>query len=194
MPTVQEFFDLVEARDGHFRMESGLHARRWLELDRLFDNPSRLEPFIHPLTLLLKDFTPDTVCGPQDGGARLAAFLAPALNCGALAAHRLPDQGDGLYAARYGLGDNRPMRGKRVVVVDDVISAGSSVRATVAALQDQGAAVAAVGALVLLGTAAQSFFTPRGIATVAHLRGDIEMWPPQECPLCRSGAPLEQRA
>ena len=194
MPTAQSFYDLVESRDGHFRMESGLHARRWLDLDGLFEVPARLQPFTAPLASSLKNFAPEVICGPQDGGALLAALLAPQLACAALAAHRLPDSGGDLYAARYELSNGASTAGKRVAVVDDVISAGSSVRATVGALQGQGATVVAVGALLLLGTAARAFFVPRGIAVVAPAHGDIEMWPPQDCPLCRSGAPLERRA
>jgi orotate phosphoribosyltransferase len=41
-PTAKAFLDLVAARHGHFRLESGHHGRLWLDLDSLFAESGRL--------------------------------------------------------------------------------------------------------------------------------------------------------
>ena len=77
-------------------------------------------------------------------------------------------------------------------LVDDVMSAGSSLRATFAAVEAQGARTVVIGALHVLGGAGVDFFLQRGLTVETLGRGDYEMWRPDRCPLCAAGAPLER--
>ncbi len=83
------------------------------------------------------------------------------------------------------------MGGHRVAVVDDVISAGSSVRATVAAVTAAGASTVAVGTLLAMGTTAVEHLTSLGLPVEALGQHEFAFWRPGECPHCRTGAPLE---
>lgn len=56
---------LLEARRGHFLLESGHHGDLWLALDRLFVRPARLEPFAAELGERLAAHGIDGVCAPQ---------------------------------------------------------------------------------------------------------------------------------
>jgi orotate phosphoribosyltransferase len=60
---------------------------------------------------------------------------------------------DGLFGTRYELPPaHRPrLRGRRVALVDDVMSAGSALRATLVALQSAGAMPVVAGGLTPLG-------------------------------------------
>jgi orotate phosphoribosyltransferase len=88
----------------------------------------------------------------------------------------------------------RPMvRAKRVAIVNDVISAGSAVRGAFEDLRALGAEVVAVGALLVLGSVFEPFAAQHGVALDALERSPYELWPPQQCPLCVAGAPLERR-
>ena len=77
-------------------------------------------------------------------------------------------------------------------MVDDVISAGSSVRATIAALEDAGAAIAAAGALLVLGDVGRTHLTARGLPVAALGHRAFVLWTVAECPRCRDGIPLER--
>ena len=77
-------------------------------------------------------------------------------------------------------------------MVDDAISAGSSVRATVAALAEAGAGVAVAGTFLLLGDVAAGHFAALGIPIEALERRELALWNPDACPLCRRGVPLEE--
>ena len=79
-------------------------------------------------------------------------------------------------------------------MVDDVMSAGSSLRATHAALLDAGAIPVALGALLILGDAGVQHFTQMGITVEAPARAPFAMWPPEVCPLCAAGMPIENIA
>jgi orotate phosphoribosyltransferase len=98
-----------------------------------------------------------------------------------------------LYQAVYRLpsSQRKQAAGERVAVVDDVISAGSSARATVAELEAAGARVQVVGALLLLGNKAVEHFSQRQIPVVAPARRAFEMWEPDQCPHCKAGKPLQ---
>ena len=187
--------DLVSARNGHFALESGYHGALWLDLDALFAVPSRIRPLAEELAALLAPHRPEVICGPLLGGAFLAQLVAQALDVEFAFAAR-DDVGaasGGLFGARYVIPRAVAARleGRRVALVDDVMSAGSSLRATHAAVAAAGASTVAVAALLVLGTAGESHFRTLGIAVEALARDAYTLWRPDECPLCRAGTPLE---
>jgi orotate phosphoribosyltransferase len=51
--------------------------------------------------------------------------------------------------------------------------------------------VVAIGALLVLGTSIVAFADERGVQLEALARLPGNMWLPADCPLCRSGVPLE---
>lgn len=180
---------------GHFLLESGYHTDLWLTLDALFADPQSVAPFVAGLAERLRPQAVSAVCGPLLGGAFLAQAVATNLGVGFWYAEARPAAGAGLFQTEYHL---RPAirqlaPGQRVAVVDDVISAGSSVRATVEALSAAGASVAVVGALMVLGDAAVTHFAARGVPVETLQKRDFVLWTPDDCPLCRAGAPLETR-
>jgi orotate phosphoribosyltransferase len=185
---------LVQGRRGHFRFESGHHSNFWLELDTLFVRPAALRLHVQALARLIAAHEVEGVCGPLTGGAFLGQAVATELGCEFYFTERVAAQ-DG--AALYGVGYRLPaglharVRGKRVAVVDDVISAGSAVRGTAAALAEGGATPVAVGALLLLGDAAPRHFAAQGIPVAAVAQAPGEWWTPAECPLCAAQIPLE---
>src|SRR4030095_5095058 len=83
------------------------------------------------------------------------------------------------------------IRGKRVAVVDEVISAGSSGRATIAALDAAGATTVVVASLATLGDEASTFLDARGLPLETLARKSFPLWKPDDCPLCEQGVPLE---
>jgi len=194
-PEVSEnLLSLVAPRRGHFRLESGHHSGLWLDLSRMFIEPRRVQPFVVNLARAIQPYDVAGVCGPLVGGALLAQMLASALDVEFFFTEReLPRARDGLYGVRYRLPDGvqAAVRGRRIAIVDDAISAGSAVRGTLVELEAHGAETAVVATLLLLGSAAAPYFTERGLPLEAVARVPFELWVPAECPLCASGAPFE---
>jgi orotate phosphoribosyltransferase len=83
------------------------------------------------------------------------------------------------------------VRGRRVAIVNDVISAGSAVRGALADLDAIGARVVAIASLVVLGDAIVTFARERAIALETLAQLPYGLWTPGECPLCRAGVPVE---
>jgi orotate phosphoribosyltransferase len=187
-------FDLVFAREGHFALESGHHSNVWLNLDLLFSDPRRVMPFVTVLANALRPYNVTVVCGPLLGGAFLAQLIAHVLGTKFCFTERVADgKTSGLYPASYSLPVvfRKRIRGRRVAIVDDVMSAGSALRATYAELKRYDVEPVVAGALLVLGTAGEDFFLERSVAVEAVARRGLELWPPGECPQCRSGVPLE---
>ena len=186
--------DLAGSRRGHFQMESGYHSALWFDLDALFDDGPRVDPFVDQLAAKLTAYDAEVVCGPATGGATLAGLIARRLGCAFAFTEAGVADSTGLFKARYVLPPQfaDSLRGKRVALVDDVMSAGSSLRATLAEVEARSGRTVVIGALHVLGTAGVDYFLQRGLAVEAVGRGDYEIWRPDQCPLCAAGAPLEQ--
>lgn len=84
--------------------------------------------------------------------------------------------------------------GKRVAVVNDVISAGSAVRGTLNSLRKSGAEVVGIASLVVLGDSIYRFAENEGIPVKAPLTMANNMWEPETCPLCMANVPLQKLA
>ena len=185
--------DLAGSRRGHFVMESGYHSGLWFDLEGLFDKGSKVDPFVDQLAAKLSAYQLDVVCGPATGGARLAELVAARLGCECAFTEHGSSDSPGLFQARYVLPPHfaQSLRAKRVALVDDVMSAGSSLRATLSEVEAAGARPVVIGALHVLGGAGVDFFLQRGLTVESLARGEYEMWRPDSCPLCAAGAPLE---
>ncbi len=191
----EAFFDLVSARDGHFALESGHHSNVWLDLDLLFSDPRRVMPFVSVLANALKPYNVTVVCGPLLGGAFLAQLIAHTLGTKFCFTERVArGKASGLYRASYSLpvAFRKRIRGHRVAIVDDVMSAGSALRATYSELKTYDVEPVVAGALLVLGTAGEDFLLERSVAVEAVARRGFELWRPNECPQCQSGVPLER--
>jgi orotate phosphoribosyltransferase len=189
-----DLLQLTIAREGHFRLESGHHGGRWLDLDGLFRDPARLAPSIAALAGLLRPLAPDVVCGPLVGGALVAQAVAASLGVELSYTERFaPAEPAGMYGVAYRVprGLRAHLAGKRVAIVDDAISAGSAVRATFTEVVGLGGQPVAVGALLLLGRGAAPFFEQAGVPLSSVLALSYDLHAPDRCPMCAAGLPLE---
>jgi orotate phosphoribosyltransferase len=189
-----ELLNLLSARRGHFKFESGHHGDLWLNLDVLFLYPQKLEQFINALAEQLQKYNTTAVCGPLVGGALIAHMVAAKLGVEFYFTEPVKiSQPNTMYSVKYRLPKSFEYRlhGKRIVIVDDVINAGSAVRATFAELSLHGAHPVAIGSLLVLGTSAQNFFAEQGIPIESIETIPNNLWMPNACPLCASNIPLD---
>jgi orotate phosphoribosyltransferase len=192
--TAPALLKIVSGRRGHFRLESGHHGALWLDLDALFAEPKRIEPFVSRLVAAIRPYDVAAVCGPLLGGAFLAQLVARDLDADFCFTERaMSQERGGLYQARYHVPSafgNR-LHGERVAIVDDVMSAGSALRGTYAEMKANGAEPVVAGALLVLGDVGAQYFAQHSIPVVSVARDEYELWPPEKCPLCAANVPLE---
>ncbi len=191
------FFDLTAPRRGHFQLESGYHSELWFDLDALLAVPKLIDPMVTQLAYLIRRHNVVSVCGPLLGGAFLAQLVAEKLGVEFCFTERvMPENADGLYQVSYRLPSalSSHVPGRRIAIVDDVMSAGSALRGTYAELESQGAQIVVAAALMVLGDTGAAFFAEKQIPVEAVMWEDYSLWLPDECPHCRAGNPLENVA
>jgi orotate phosphoribosyltransferase len=194
MESRSEIFELVSARRGHFLLESGHHGELWLDLERLFWRPERVGPLADELSASILSVGAEIICGPLVEGAFVGLLVARKLGLPFVYskrfAHPIPD---GLFPAGYRIPAplRAEMRGRRVMIVNDVISAGSSVKGTFADLELCGAKVAGIGALLALGDAVREFAASEAIPLILLAEIPNRIWTRENCPHCAAGEPLE---
>jgi orotate phosphoribosyltransferase len=192
----KEVAALLPWRKGHFRFESGHHGDTWLNLELLCLQPEPVEQLATVLADCLSEQRPDVVCGPLVEGAFVAMMVARRLkvpftyteriDLSAVARSAQADsRTDELYPVSYRLpGQQREIvAGKRIVIINDVIGAGSAVLGTLKDLYECGADPVALGALATRGSSAAVLARENGLVleTLASFPG--EMWKPSECTL-----------
>ena len=172
-------------RSGHFRLSSGLHSSDYLQLALHLAVPRRARHAGRTLAETIRSVmeTPDLVVSPAIGGLIIGHETASALDLPFLFAER--DQ-DGAMALRRGFAVER---GQRVVVVEDVITTGGSVREVIETVEQDGGRVVGIGALVNRSGTANPF-VPFAFAALVEVA--FPTWQPHECPLCSDGIPIEK--
>ncbi|MCL6535995.1 MAG: orotate phosphoribosyltransferase [Armatimonadetes bacterium] len=170
---------------GHFLLTSGRHSDLYFEKFRLLEQPALLEQAVGAMLANLPReaiAAAQVVVGPTLGGVLVAYEAARQLGIRAMYAER---EGDG-RAFRRGsvLEPNTP-----ALVVDDVLTTGTSIREVLAVLEQYQAHVVGIGVLIDRSKAPLAFSAPLASA----LRLPAETYAPDECPLCRQGVPLTKR-
>jgi len=191
---MKDFISFVQGRKGHFRLESGHHGDLWLQLETLCMRSREIQPFAAQLAVKLALHKAELVCGPLVEGAFIALLVSLELGCDFVYAERLANPArEGLYPVEYRLPKalHSAVKGKRIVIVNDVISAGSAVRGAFSDLQSIGADVVAIGALLGLGDSIAKFAAEHQVALELVHQMPHNLWTPAQCPLCAAGQPLE---
>lgn len=164
---------------GHFLLTSGRHSDRYVEKFDLLRQPRTTERVCAELVSRVAGWRPDVVAGPTTGGILLAFEVARQLGVSAA------------YAEHSGPGTEREFRrgttfptGSRVLVVDDIVTTGGSVRETLDALARHDVHVVGVAVLVDRSGGEVDFGVP--VVALSHLV--IPSWVPDACPLCAAGS------
>ncbi len=169
--------------EGHFLLSSGRHASRYIQCARLLQHPERAAAACAELAegicIAHGDERPcDVVVGPALGAVTLAYEMARALGVRGLFAERDTDGG---FTLRRGL---RVEAGERVLVVEDVVTTGRSVREVLDLLRGLRARPVGVAAIV------NRSGRPNPFGELPFYRlADLEVpsWEAEACPLCREG-------
>lgn len=174
--------DAGALKEGHFLLASGRHSAQYIEKFDLLRRPRETERACRGFVERFRDQHIDVVVGPTTGGILLAFEVARQLGVLAAYAERRSDGGAGREIRR----DTSFAPASRVLVVDDILTTGGSVRETLAALEPHSVEVVGIGVLVDRSGGSADF----GVPLVPLASIDIETWTPADCPLCVQGIAL----
>jgi orotate phosphoribosyltransferase len=162
---------------GHFRLSSGRHSDVFVQKFRILEHPRLAQSFGEEIA---KHFAGsfEAVASPAVGAIILGFATALAANVRMLFAEREVDE----LQFRRGF-ELTPH--ERILIVEDVITTGGSVREVVALVRNSGAIPVGIGALIDRGDPART--TNLGAPLHALVRLDVASWTEDECPLCAAG-------
>jgi orotate phosphoribosyltransferase len=169
-------------KQGHFLLSSGRHSDQYVEKFDLLREPKATSEVCALIAERVADLAIDVVVGPTTGGVILAFEVARQLGISAAYAERVGSNGSGREFRR---GTNFAP-GARILVVDDILTTGGSVRETLAALDTHDVEVVAAALLVDRSEGDLEIGVPN--FSLASL--NIASWDPAECPLCQREVPL----
>lgn len=166
-------------QEGHFKLTSGRHSDRYMQCARLFEYPKDSAEVCSDVASFFKGKKIDLVAGPAIGGIIMAYEVARSLGVRNVFAERE----NGLMTLRRGF---HVEAGTRVLVVEDVVTTGGSVREVIDLLRALGAEIVGVGSVVDRSNGTVDF----GVPFHALASMEVLSWETDECPLCKQGMPI----
>jgi len=189
---LQEFEVLMI--QGHFDYGNGYHGRLYVNPHQLFRHPSTIWRFAQDLIDVLPDDLiqrTEVVAGPATGGALLAHTIAGLLDSRRSLTHPPCSFAPFTHEAGGGL-TLRPfyrasLKGKRVLLADDVRNTGQTFARAAALARDAGATVLATAEIYDRLEAFNDIGVPN--ISLAEYKAP-ENHKAGECPLCKDGVPI----
>jgi len=179
--SVEEIFQQSGAiLKGHFLLTSGLHSPIYWEKFRVLQYPNYTEQLCRLITDHFRSEKIQVVAGPTTGGIILAFETARQLGVRGIFAEK-ETTGERSFRREFSIDS-----GERVLIVDDVLTTGSSIREVMAAVTKQGGIVVGIGVLVDRSEREVEF----GVPFFSCHRSATLTYPPQDCPLCAAKIPL----
>jgi orotate phosphoribosyltransferase len=166
-------------KEGHFLLASGLHSPVYWEKFRILQYPGPTEKLCRLIAQHFKGQRIDIVAGPTTGGIILAFETARQLGIRGIFAEK--EAGTRVFRRDFGV-----VPGAHVLIVDDIMTEGGSVRETIDAVDRLGGIAVGIGVLVDRSERNIEFNLP----FFSCLRAPTTAYPPQECPLCATYIPL----
>ena len=128
--------------EGHFVLSSGLHSSNYLQAALVLQHPAEAVALGRELAQRFKIDHIATVASPAIGGLIIGHEVARALGTRFIWTER---GSDGRMTLRRGFSVEA---GERILVVEDVITTGGSIREAIEALTDAGALVVKAAAII----------------------------------------------
>ena len=163
--------------NGHFELTSGLHSPQYFQCAKVLQYPSYSEKFAQAIIKHFKNDHIDCVISPAVGGIIFGYEVARQLDCRNIFTERV----NNVMTLRRGLEINND---ERVLVIEDVITTGGSVREVIDLAESAGAVIVGVGTIVDRSGGKKLFDTP--YYSVFNM--DVITYQPEECPMCAEGS------
>ncbi|MBI4028832.1 MAG: phosphoribosyltransferase [Candidatus Blackburnbacteria bacterium] len=180
--------------EDHFVYTSGKHGSAYVNKDAVYPDVGITDVLCNAIAHHFRDADVQTVVGPEHGGIVLQ--FATTLNLREQTNRNI----SGVYAENapyayvtqknfvFKRGFDRFVKGKRVLIVDDVLTTGSSIGAVVNAVRGTGGEVVGVGVLCNRGGITVEQLGVPELFALCNV--SLESWPEEDCPLCAQGVPV----
>lgn len=179
-------------KDSHVVYTSGLHGSGYVNKDAIYPHTRDTSRLCLAIAEHFINDGVDVVIAPAVGGVSLEQWVADHLTSltgievlGVYADKVTVDGKDSFVIKRN---YDKLIDHKHVLVVEDVLTTGGSVKKVVAAVRACGGTIAGVGVLCNRGKITHDDIDVRRLFSLTNLNMDV--WKEEECPLCAQGIPI----
>ncbi len=165
--------------DGHFLLTSGLHSDNYFQCAKVLQHPKHLTTFCTELASKFAGVKIDTVISPAIGGIVVGTEMGRILDKRTIFAERQ----NGEMTLRRGFSVEE---GENILVVEDVVTTGGSVKEVIKFVESKGANVVGVGYIVDRSNGVVQF----GAKQASLLKMEVLTYHPDSCPTCGLGIPV----
>ncbi len=189
---VIEIFKKTEAiiDNSHFVYSSGKHAPMYVNKDYIYPHTKHISRIGEIIAEQYKDSLIDVVVGPSMGGIIISQWVASHLSkmkgkeILGVYTEKQPDK-DQIFTRGYG----QFVKGKNVLVVEDIVTTGASVKKVINSVIKEGGTVVAACAIVNkdpININPDFIGAPFDYLTIVG----TDIYEEKDCPLCASGVPI----
>ena len=166
-------------RSGHFRLTSGRHSDTYIQCARVLEYPTlTMELAEEAVANLPEDLQVDIVASPALGGILFGFAVAAALDATLIFSERV--DGNMVFRRSFEVPE-----GARILVAEDVVTTGGSVKEVCDLVEAEGGEV--VGVVTMIDRGGTPVFDA---PYYPLLRLETPSWEPEECQLCKQGVAL----
>ncbi len=190
---IQAIFNSLGAlvQDTHVIYTSGRHGHTYVNKDTIYTNTAVTSDLCHRMATNALGLSVETVIGPTIGAVILSQWTAYHLQQleGAQIASVFAEKSDLGFAIRRGY--DQLVQGRRVLVVEDVVTTGGSLKKVIEEVRRIGGTVVAALALCNRGGVSASALGVDRFEALLDIA--LETWAPEECPLCKKQIPINRQ-
>jgi orotate phosphoribosyltransferase len=179
----------------HIVYTSGRHGSSYVNKDALYPHTAATSGVCAQIARHFAAAGPEVVAGPTVGGVIMAQWAAHhlegLLGREVLAVYAEEQEADDGKRRIFRRGYDQLVAGRRVLVVEDILTTGGSARMVVQAVEQAGGTVVGVAALCNRGGVSAAQLGAPALYSLASV--PLESWAADACPLCRDGVPINTR-
>jgi len=194
-PEIMQMFTTVGAivTDGHFVYTSGRHSSIYINKDALYARTKIISSLCQLMARPYNADQIDVVVGPVLGGIVLSQWVTHYLNISRTAGETLAvfaEKGDDGVNKKFflGRGYDKFIAGKNILVVEDLLTTGGSVRQVVEMVRGYSGNVVGVSVLCNRGNVQSADVGDVPIDALISL--SLETYTEEECPFCQQQIPI----
>lgn len=177
--------------NSHFIYSSGLHGSSYMNKDAVYPYTDDISKLCKELAGKFKDYNVEAVVSPAIGGVILTQWVAHFLSeltentILAVYAEKTEDKKSFVFTRNY----DELIKGKKVLIVDDILTAGTSIKKTIDAIGDAGAQIVGAGVLCNRG----GINEVEGMPVTSLFDFKMESWLAEDCLLCKKKIPVNRK-
>ena len=181
--------DMGVILEGHFVGTSGKHMSKYVNKDMITENPEKLAQLALLLAIKAEKLDVDVVVSPAMGAIILGNYVAHQMKVEkSIFCEKDESAKNGFVFKR---GYDKHLKGKKVIVVEDILNTGGSAKQTIETVREYGGEVVALLALVnRQAMTAADFGVETLITLITGKPGEYDLFEENDCPLCNAGIPV----